>query len=120
MTKKRYNLKKHNDKWYIDKDGKAFTNVDYLLKHDIEVICSELNNLSNENEQLKKENEKLHSKIFEMRTNKALERTEISKQSYDGYKTELISELISELMRYEPVIFNHNGEKLILYELKEK
>ena len=54
MTEKRYNLKKHNDKWYIDKDGEALTNVDYLLKHDVEVICNELNNLANENEQLQK------------------------------------------------------------------
>ena len=35
-------------------------------------------------------------------------------------KDKKIKELISELMRYEPVIFNNNGEKLILYELKEK
>lgn len=35
-------------------------------------------------------------------------------------KDKEIKELISELMRYEPVIFNNDGEKLVLYELKEK
>ena len=34
-------------------------------------------------------------------------------------KDKEIKELISELMRYEPVIFNNDGEKLVLYELKE-
>lgn len=38
--------------------------------------------LEKENEQLKKENDKLHQRIFEMRTNVALDRTEISRQSY--------------------------------------
>ena len=42
--------------------------------------------LYDENEQLKKENKKLHTKIFEMRTNIALERTEISKETYTGKK----------------------------------
>lgn len=53
MSEKQYNLKKHNSRWYIDKDGEALTNVDYLLKHDVEIICNELNNLANENKQLK-------------------------------------------------------------------
>lgn len=35
-------------------------------------------------------------------------------------KDKKIKELINELKRYEPVIFNNNGEKLILYELKER
>lgn len=38
--------------------------------------------LTRENEQLREENNKLHTKIFEMRTNIALERTEISNQTY--------------------------------------
>lgn len=44
--------------------------------------------IDKENEQLRKENNKLHQKIFEMRTNIALERTEISKQTYTGKKNE--------------------------------
>lgn len=35
-----------------------------------------------ENEKLKKENEKLHQKIFEIRTENALDRIEINKQHY--------------------------------------
>ena len=51
-------------------------------------------------------------------TDKLLRNDEIVKLLNN--KDKEIKELISELMRYEPVIFNHNGEKLILYELKEK
>ena len=54
----------------------------------------------------------------ENHTDKSLRNDEIVKLLND--KDKKINELISELMRYEPVIFNHNGEKLILYELKEK
>ena len=49
-------------------------------------VEEEIECLSEENEQLKEENNKLHQKIFEMRTNIALERTEISKQTYTGKK----------------------------------
>lgn len=36
-------------------------------------------------------------------------------------KDKKINELTSQLNRFEPVVFNHNGERaLILYELKEK
>ena len=51
-------------------------------------------------------------------TDKPLRNDEIVKLLNE--KDKEIKELISELMRYEPVIFNHNGEKLLLYELKEK
>lgn len=50
-------------------------------------------------------------------TDKPLRNDEVVKLLNE--KDKEIKELITELMRYEPVIFNHNGEKLILYELKE-
>lgn len=55
---------------------------------DYDDVLEILNNLSGENEQLKKEIKQLHQKIFEMRTNIALERTEISRQTYTGKKNE--------------------------------
>lgn len=51
-------------------------------------------------------------------TDKPLRNDEVVKLLND--KDKKINELTSELMRYEPVIFNNNGEKLLLYELKEK
>lgn len=60
------------------------------LKHQLSQqemgYVTDCHRLAEENEQLKKENNKLHQKIFEMRTNIALERTEISRQTYTGKK----------------------------------
>lgn len=80
MTEKRFTMAE--DEYTIEDNSKI---ISVMTRED---ILFTLNRLNDENEQLKKENKKLHSKIFEMRTNEALERTEISKQSYDGYKTE--------------------------------
>lgn len=59
----------------------------------------------------------LEKSFDENYTDKPLRNDEIVKLLNE--KDKEIKELISELMRYEPVIFNNNGEKLILYELKE-
>lgn len=91
-----------SDKYIIDEEGEYVIDTETNDMWDatgggdgIYMLVKKVNKLLEENKQLKKENKKLHSKIFEMRTNEALERTEISKQSYDGYKTE--KEFLKEL-----------------------
>ena len=73
-----------------------------VLKQD--EVLELLNQLHEENEQLKEENNKLHTKIFEMRTNTALERTEISKQPYTGKKNKKeyldVKEFLDELEKW--------------------
>ena len=55
MTEKRYELKCHEtNSWHIEKDGKVI--IFDLFKSDAEILCTELNSLSDENEQLKSSN----------------------------------------------------------------
>jgi len=72
MTNKRFEYKNH----------KVYDNLTGETHSSNMVSVNVLNELAEENVWLKKENNKLHQKIFEMRTNIALERTEISRQSY--------------------------------------
>ena len=85
MTKKRFINDINNGK-LIDTKGELST-INYSNSVDFYELWEFLNKLNDENEQLKTENNKLHQKIFEMRTNIALERTEISGQTYTGKKT---------------------------------
>ena len=74
--------------------------AEYELLH----LKEKYEELLEENERLKKENNKLHQKIFEMRTNIALERTEISRQHYTGKKNEKeyldAKEFLNEIERW--------------------
>ena len=88
MTEKRFEIKPsamYNNKYVIHDSEKEYTFpiLDSTLNY---MFCKAMNELNDENEQLKKENKKLHTKIFVMRTNIALERTEISRESYTGKK----------------------------------
>lgn len=88
-TAKRYYAHKHlikEDKVH-DKICHRFMNITETVEH-MNMYYQKYTALKEENEQLKKENNKLHQKIFEMRTNIALERTEISRQTYTWKKNE--------------------------------
>ena len=107
MTEKRYDYSElkdgtygiFKDKYYDDNDiSFSMRLCEVINEEQARSIVGQLNGLAEENEQLKKENKKLHSKIFEMRTNEALERTEISKQGYSGYKTK--KEFLKELEKW--------------------
>ena len=84
MTEKRFTIKPSmivDDVTVIIDNQKEYTFpvLDSTLNY---MFCKVLNEQHETIEQLKKENNKLHQKIFEMRTNIALERTEISRQNY--------------------------------------
>lgn len=57
-----------------------------------------LNELYEENQALKERNKKLYTEIFEMRTNIALERTEINRETYTAKKS--AKEFLDELEKW--------------------
>ncbi|MBR2557137.1 MAG: hypothetical protein IKE95_02010 [Methanobrevibacter sp.] len=66
-----------------------------LCNFNLHMLIDEKNK---EIEQLKEENKKLHTKIFEMRTNIALNRTEISRETYTAKKS--TKEFLNELEKW--------------------
>ena len=81
MTEKRFELvwKDTGEVLHDNETGldKGIYSPDYRFH-----VRDMMNELSEENEQLKQENKKLHDRIFAMRTNEALDRTLISEKDW--------------------------------------
>ena len=85
MTEKRF---KHHMGLICEKrDGEYYS---FTVKE----VCDLLNAQHETIEQLKKDNKILMDKVFEMRTNDALDRTEISRQHYS------VDEFLEELEKW--------------------
>ena len=81
MTEKRFALVLDDD--YGDVLNDNITGDAYGFEREYRISIVELlNMLHEENQSLKKENKRLHTRIFEMRTKRAYDRTAISDESF--------------------------------------
>lgn len=80
----------------IDKEKKyTFPVLESTLNY---MFCKALNELHEENQALEESNKKLYTEIFEMRTNIALERTEINRETYTAKKS--VKEFLDDLEKW--------------------